>query len=147
MLVVIHAEMYVSFTSIYSCVKRGITQSLPLYHFLSLFSDAVQMIFSMHCCLHLVGQAVSVGNLDRLLISYYNQDIQSGKLTPKMVIHTHVNFCYQWQERITGFVGDESFKAMSDTFISKPFFFHLKIQCRLRRSLMPSSSNSVSMWS
>ena len=43
------------------------------------------MIFSMHCCLHLVGQAVSVGNVDRLLVDYYERDIKEGKLTPEDV--------------------------------------------------------------
>lgn len=56
----------------------------------ALFSDAVQMIFSMHCCLHLVGQPVSVGNIDRLLISYYKQDIQNGTLTTKKVLHIYI---------------------------------------------------------
>ena len=39
----------------------------------------------MHCCLHLVGQIVSVGRLDQLLISYYKRDIRNGILTPERV--------------------------------------------------------------
>ena len=39
----------------------------------------------MHCCLHLVGQIVSVGRLDQLLISYYKRDIRKGILTPERV--------------------------------------------------------------
>lgn len=60
---------------------------IPLW-LLSLFSysDAIQMIFSMHCCLHLCGQPVSVGRLDQLLIDYYNRDIEKGTLTPEQVI-------------------------------------------------------------
>ncbi|CAC5374758.1 unnamed protein product [Mytilus coruscus] len=37
------------------------------------FTDAVQLIFSMHCCLHLIGQPVAVGRLDELLAPYVNQ--------------------------------------------------------------------------
>lgn len=48
-------------------------------------SDAVQMIFSMHCCLHLVGQPVSVGRLDQLLIGYYQRDIEKRRITPERV--------------------------------------------------------------
>ena len=49
------------------------------------FHDAAQMIFSMHCCLHLVGQAVSVGRLDQLLIGYYQNDIRMNRITPERV--------------------------------------------------------------
>ena len=57
------------------------TMYIVLYH-----SDAVQMIFSMHCCLHLVGQIVSVGRLDQLLIDYYRND---SSLTPEKVCFDH----------------------------------------------------------
>lgn len=50
-----------------------------------LYSDAVQLVFSMHCCLHLVGQPVSVGRLDQLLISFYERDIKNGSLSPEKV--------------------------------------------------------------
>ena len=50
------------------------------------YSDAVQMIFSMHCCLHLCGQPVSVGRLDQLLIAYYKRDLENGTLTREKVI-------------------------------------------------------------
>ena len=49
-------------------------------------SDAAQLVFSMHCCLHLVGQPVSVGRLDQLLISYYERDISNGTLTEDKVM-------------------------------------------------------------
>ena len=55
-----------------------------MYSF-TLCSDAAQMIFSMHCCLHLIGQPVSVGRLDQLLFPYYKKDIEDKKLTPEMV--------------------------------------------------------------
>ena len=55
---------------------------LPHYY---CYSDAVQMIFTLHSCMHIVGQAVSVGRLDQLLIKYYKQDIERKKLTPEKV--------------------------------------------------------------
>lgn len=36
--------------------------------------EAVQMIFAVHCCLHLTGTPVAVGRLDQLLIPFYEQD-------------------------------------------------------------------------
>ena len=57
---------------------------LRMYSF-TLYSDAAQMIFSMHCCLHLIGQPVSVGRLDQLLFPYYKKDIEDKKLTTEMV--------------------------------------------------------------
>ena len=38
------------------------------------------MVFSMHCCFHLVGQPVSVGRLDQILLPFYKRDIANGKL-------------------------------------------------------------------
>lgn len=49
------------------------------------YSDAVQLIFSMHCCLHLVGQAVSVGRLDQLLQPYYQRDLENNVITREKV--------------------------------------------------------------
>ena len=60
-------------------------------------SDAVQMIFSMHCCLHLIGQAVSVGNVDRLLVDYYERDVKQGKLTPEDVCASVLFVCLSLQ--------------------------------------------------
>lgn len=37
------------------------------------FTEAVQLIFSMHCCLHLIGQPVAVGRIDELLTPFVNQ--------------------------------------------------------------------------
>ena len=48
-------------------------------------SDAVQLIFSIHCCLHLVGQAVSVGRLDQLLQPYYQRDLEEKVITREKV--------------------------------------------------------------
>jgi pyruvate-formate lyase len=38
------------------------------------FLDALQMIFSLHCCMHLIGELVSIGRLDQLLEPYYSND-------------------------------------------------------------------------
>ena len=62
------------------------TYEITVVHVLyPMYSDAVQMIFSMHCCLHLIGQAVSVGRLDQLLIGYYQRDIEKKRITPERV--------------------------------------------------------------
>ncbi|HAN93371.1 MAG TPA: hypothetical protein DCQ33_15005 [Nitrospira sp.] len=37
------------------------------------FLDAAQLIFSMHCCLHLTGESVSLGRLDLLLAPFYEK--------------------------------------------------------------------------
>lgn len=64
-----------------------------MHVFYHVSSDAAQMIFSMHCCLHLVGQAVSVGRLDQLLIGYYQKDIQMKRITPERV---WLYYCYPY---------------------------------------------------
>tara|TARA_R110000868_G_scaffold266583_1_gene525806 strand:+ start:15571 stop:19110 length:3540 start_codon:yes stop_codon:yes gene_type:complete len=38
------------------------------------FADAAQLIFTLHCCLHLTGEPISVGRLDQLLIPFYERD-------------------------------------------------------------------------
>jgi Dyp-type peroxidase family len=38
------------------------------------FVEAVQMIFIMHCCLHLTGDPVSIGRLDQLLLPFFEAD-------------------------------------------------------------------------
>ena len=60
--------------------RQGLNTNI--YTFI-IYSDALQMIFSMHCCLHLIGQAISVGRLDQLLITFYNKDIANGTLRSK----------------------------------------------------------------
>ena len=47
----------------------------------STFLEAAQMVFSMHCCLHLVGECVSIGRLDQLLAPYYDRDHAAGLLS------------------------------------------------------------------
>ena len=36
------------------------------------FVEAAQLVFSMHCCLHIAGESVSIGRLDQLLAPYYD---------------------------------------------------------------------------
>ncbi|MDJ0628958.1 MAG: Dyp-type peroxidase [Rhodobacter sp.] len=38
------------------------------------FAEAVQTVFMMHCCLHLIGNPVAVGRLDQYLGSFYEAD-------------------------------------------------------------------------
>ncbi|KAH6871544.1 pyruvate formate lyase-domain-containing protein [Thelonectria olida] len=38
------------------------------------FQDAVQLIFSMHCCLHLVGELTALGRLDQILWPFLEKD-------------------------------------------------------------------------
>ena len=84
-----HCEYLMNVVAIHTSFPFASITYYLISQYRALFSDAVQMIFSMHCCLHLVGQPVSVGNIDRLLISYYEQDIQNGTLTTKKVSHIY----------------------------------------------------------
>jgi Dyp-type peroxidase family len=45
------------------------------------FSEAVQLIFTLHCCLHLTGEPTALGRIDQLLISFYERDVKKGLLT------------------------------------------------------------------
>ncbi len=38
------------------------------------FHDAAQLVFAMHCCLHLIGELVSLGRLDQVLAPFYEHD-------------------------------------------------------------------------
>lgn len=38
------------------------------------FLDAIQLIFSMHCCMHLIGELVSLGRLDKYLEPFFKKD-------------------------------------------------------------------------
>lgn len=43
------------------------------------FLDAAQLVFSMHCCMHISGESVSIGRLDQLLDPF----LQKGDITPE----------------------------------------------------------------
>jgi len=43
------------------------------------FIEAAQLVFSMHCCMHIAGESVSIGRLDQLLGPYFEKDGISEK--------------------------------------------------------------------
>ncbi|WP_211215266.1 Dyp-type peroxidase [Actinoalloteichus spitiensis] len=43
--------------------------------------EAAQLIFTMHSCLHLIGEPTAIGRLDQLLQPFYEADIASGVLS------------------------------------------------------------------
>lgn len=45
--------------------------------------EATQLIYSCHVCLHLIGEPVAVGRLDRLLNRFQKNDIKKGIITEK----------------------------------------------------------------
>jgi pyruvate-formate lyase/deferrochelatase/peroxidase EfeB len=38
------------------------------------FVEAAQLVFSMHCCMHIAGESVSIGRLDQLLGPFFEKD-------------------------------------------------------------------------
>lgn len=44
----------------------------------STFLEAAQLVFTLHCCLHLVGEPTAIGRLDQLLGTFYNPKDESG---------------------------------------------------------------------
>lgn len=44
------------------------------------FTDAVQLIYTMHVCLHLSHEPVSLGRLDQLLNPFFEADMQAGRI-------------------------------------------------------------------
>lgn len=68
------------------------------------FTDAAQLILSLHCCLHIAGESVSIGRLDQLLGPFFERDHLSEaeaqevidcfwiKLSEKVLLnHRHFN--------------------------------------------------------
>lgn len=45
------------------------------------FHDAAQLIFSAHCCLHLVGELTSFGRLDQILWPFLDRDLKAGNIS------------------------------------------------------------------
>ncbi|KAI1196668.1 pyruvate formate lyase-domain-containing protein [Nemania serpens] len=45
------------------------------------FQDAVQLIFSFHCCLHLVGELTAFGRIDQILWPFLEKDLEQGIIT------------------------------------------------------------------
>ena len=48
------------------------------------FLEATQLLFTLHTCLHLVGEVTAIGRIDQLLWSFYEADIRAGTLTPEL---------------------------------------------------------------
>jgi Dyp-type peroxidase family len=44
------------------------------------FLEAAQLIFTLHSCLHLVGEPTAIGRLDQLLLPFYESDMNLGIL-------------------------------------------------------------------
>ena len=42
--------------------------------------EAAQLLFTVHSCLHLIGEATAVGRLDQLLFPFYERDVANGQL-------------------------------------------------------------------
>lgn len=42
--------------------------------------EAAQLVFTLHSCLHLVGEPTAVGRLDQLLYPFYRADVAAGRL-------------------------------------------------------------------
>ncbi|RYC54800.1 dyp-type peroxidase, partial [Xylaria longipes] len=45
------------------------------------FQDAVQLIFSLHACLHLVGELTAFGRIDQILWPFLENDLNEGNIT------------------------------------------------------------------
>lgn len=48
------------------------------------FAEATQLLFTMHACLHLIGEMTSIGRIDQLLWPFYEADLAAGTLTPEL---------------------------------------------------------------
>jgi len=64
------------------------------------FIDGLQLIFVVHCCLHLTGEPTALGRLDQWLYELYKQDIDSGKLTPSKAQEAIDAFCIKLAEKV-----------------------------------------------
>jgi Dyp-type peroxidase family len=42
--------------------------------------EAAQLIFTLHSCLHLIGEPTAIGRLDQMLYPFYKRDIAEGRL-------------------------------------------------------------------
>ncbi|PUB81655.1 MAG: hypothetical protein DBP02_17735 [gamma proteobacterium symbiont of Ctena orbiculata] len=45
------------------------------------FVDAAQLVFSLHCCMHISGESVSIGRLDQILNPFYESDLSADEIT------------------------------------------------------------------
>lgn len=44
------------------------------------FLEAAQLVFTLHACIHLVGEPTAIGRLDQLLHPFYARDVAEGRL-------------------------------------------------------------------
>nr|QKW93937.1 4-hydroxyphenylacetate decarboxylase large subunit [Vitiosangium cumulatum] len=44
------------------------------------FLEAAQLIFTVHSCLHLIGEPTAIGRLDQMLFPFYERDVANGRL-------------------------------------------------------------------
>ena len=42
--------------------------------------EAAQLIFTLHSCLHLIGEPTAIGRLDQMLVPFYDADVTAGRL-------------------------------------------------------------------
>jgi Dyp-type peroxidase family len=63
-------------------------------------TEAVQLIFTVHSCLHLTGEPVALGRLDQILAPFYNKDIKDNILTPDEAQEILDAFCIKLDEKV-----------------------------------------------
>lgn len=63
-------------------------------------TDAIQLIYTMHSCLHLTGEPVALGRLDQVLAPFYDKDIQEGTLTQDGAQEVLDAFCIKLDEKV-----------------------------------------------
>ncbi|KAH9989888.1 PFL-like glycyl radical enzyme [Xylariaceae sp. FL0662B] len=73
----IEAEDKKNLQTVIGCLERLFNDAPTSFH------EAVQLIFSFHCCLHLVGELTSFGRLDQILWPFLKRDIQVGDISHK----------------------------------------------------------------
>ncbi|KAI5923477.1 PFL-like glycyl radical enzyme [Camillea tinctor] len=64
-----------SLQTVIDCLEHLVNDAPTSFH------EAVQLIFSFHCCLHLVGELTSFGRLDQILWPFLKRDIEAGSIT------------------------------------------------------------------
>ncbi len=64
------------------------------------FTEAVQLIYTVHSCLHLTGEPTALGRLDQLLFPFYENDIASGTLSPEEAQEVLDAFCIKLDEKV-----------------------------------------------
>tara|TARA_R110001632_G_scaffold137043_3_gene252690 strand:- start:36 stop:3953 length:3918 start_codon:yes stop_codon:yes gene_type:complete len=63
-------------------------------------TEAIQLIFTVHACLHLTGEPVAFGRLDQILAPFYDKDIKDGVLTSDEAQEVLDAFCVKLDEKV-----------------------------------------------